>query len=97
MIFVRHGYAMAGNVCRHMHAAAHCRMQSALNANAVFGITAGACSSAHFVILFSVKMISLSIKQVVKYWSRKITNVKVVTKWVNTPACVARHVTVRTM
>jgi len=96
VIFVRHGCAMVANVFRVMHAAAHYRMQSALNANAASGITAGGCSNVHFVIPSCVRMINLSIKQVVKFWSLKITNVKVVIKWANTLVFAARHVTART-
>ena len=51
------------------------KIANVLNVSAQFGIMVVECSNVHFVSVFCVKMISLSIRQSAKCWSRKIINV----------------------
>lgn len=76
-ISVKLGFAMAGNVFKHMHVAVLYKMQFALNAREVFGIMEEDSSSVHSAMGSYVKMISLNTRLHVKYWNRKIINVRI--------------------
>ena len=66
-----------------MHVNVLSKTANALNASDLFGIMVDECSNVRFVLDFSVKMISSSIKRNVKFWSQKIINVDRVINLVN--------------
>lgn len=64
---VKLGFAMEGSVLAHMPVPAHSRMQNVWNVSEGYGTMEAGYSAVRFVIIFFVKMISLSIKPAAKF------------------------------
>lgn len=64
---VKLGFAMEGSVLARMPVPAHSQMQNVWNVSEGYGTMEAEYSAVRFVIIFFVKMISLSIKPAAKF------------------------------
>lgn len=95
VITVRLGSAMVRNAWVYMDVCAPCKMLFVLNAIEMCGVTVEGSFSAHSAPITSVKMISLSIKLLAKFWKPKRTSVSRVIDTASTLASSVRSATAR--